>query len=189
MEEIVKSDLAKKYFPIYKYGYHFRLVGIDDAEFILSLRNNPILSFHLSETSNQLTDQIDWIQKYKEREKQGLEFYIICIGTKTNKKLGLNRLYNITSHEFEIGSWLYEPGLEISTSIIGDIVARSFAFEVLECTSCVFNVRKANKSVLKYHLSYKPEIVDENDINFHFRLTEENFTIHKNKLLKILGHD
>jgi len=118
-----------------------------------------------------------------------IEFYIISIDATANKKSGVNRIYNITNNEFEIGSWLYEPGQEISASIIGDLVARSFAFETFRFPSCVFNVRKENKNVLRYHLAFKPDVIKEDEKNIYFRLTVENFTIHKNKLLKILGHE
>lgn len=176
-------------FPFYKYGYLFKLVEIEDAEFILRLRNNPELSAHLSETSTKIELQKEWIKEYKKRERRGIEYYIICIDPKTNRKLGLNRIYNITSSEFEVGSWLYEPNLEISTSIIGDIIARSFGFEFLNVDICVFNVRKENKSVLRYHLGYKPEIVNEDEKNIFFKLSEEAFKFQKYKLLKILGYE
>lgn len=187
--EIKNKEIALNYFPLNKYGYLFKLVTDEDAAFILKLRNDPTLSKHLSETSNQLKDQIDWIKKYKKRERQGIEFYILCIDPKTNRKLGLNRLYNFTDKEFEIGSWLYEPDLEISTSVLGDLVARSFAYEVFNYPACVFNVRKENKSVLRYHLAFKPDVISEDEKNLYFRLSIENFTIHKNKLLKILRNE
>jgi hypothetical protein len=189
MEIKERTEVALQYFPLIKYGYLFRLVTVDDAEFILKLRNDPSLSAYLSQTSNLLFDQIEWIRNYKEREKKGIEFYIISIDVTTNKKLGVNRIYNITNNEFEIGSWLYEPGHEISASIIGDLVARSFAFEIFNFPSCVFNVRKENKNVLRYHLAFKPDVIKEDEKNIYFRLIVENFIIHKNKLIKILGHE
>lgn len=182
-------ELALNYFPLTKYGFLYRLVTIDDAEFILNLRNHPTHAMHLSATSNQLEDQVEWIKRYKEREKQGIEFYIISIDAATNKKLGLNRVYNFNGNEYEIGSWLYEPGLEISASIIGDIVARNFAFDVLNFAACVFSVRKANKSVLRYHKGFKPEITKEDEKDVYFRLTVEDFKHHQSKLLKILGYE
>ena len=69
------------------------------------------------------------------------------------------------------------------------MVARSFAFEELNFKTCIFNVRKKNKSVLRYHIAYQAEVIDEDDLNFYFKLTKEAFTIQKNKLLKILGYD
>jgi hypothetical protein len=53
----------------------------------------------------------------------------------------------------------------------------------------VFNVRKTNKTVLRYHLAFNPDKIGEDEQNFFFRLTQENFTIQKNKLLKIIGYD
>jgi hypothetical protein len=189
MEKRKNGQIAALYFPINKFGFIYKLVTIEDAEFIVKLRTHPSLSRHLSSTSNSIEDQIEWIRKYKERESQGLEFYILCSDVATNRKLGLNRIYNIFDNEFEIGSWLYEPDQEVSTSILGDIFARSFAFDIFNFTSCVFSVRKENKSVLRYHLSYKPQVINEDEQNLYFRLKRENFELHKNKLLKILGHE
>lgn len=176
-------------FPYIKYGLTFRLVDDLDAEFILKLRTDEKKSKYLSLTTSELDSQKIWIRAYKEREKRGEEYYIICTCPNKGLRYGVNRIYNITPKGFEIGSWLFDSGLEIYIPIVGDLEARSFAFEFLKSDFCVFNVRKNNKNVLRYHIGFKPEIISEDEENIYFKLSRELFFKHKNTLLKILGYE
>ena len=64
-------------FEISKYGLHARFVIESDAEFILSLRTNPMLSRFLHSTDNDVEKQKIWIRNYKERERNGTDYYFI----------------------------------------------------------------------------------------------------------------
>jgi hypothetical protein len=189
MEANQKYKIAKAFFPHYEKEFCFKLVEVIDAEFILKLRTDPKLNSHLSKTDNKIENQIAWLKEYKKREKQGLEFYIICTDKTSGAKLGLNRLYEFKDAQFEIGSWLYQPDLKVPASIIGDLIIRSFAFELLGFNKCIFNVRKTNKTVLRYHTSFKPEILFEDDLNIYFQIDYHKFNVQKHKLLKILGYE
>lgn len=181
-----KKKLIDSILPINKYGCHFRLVNIEDAEFILSLRNNEKLSRYLSPTSNDIENQKNWIKGYKKREENGEEFYFLCLSPDKKTKFGLNRIYNFHSEKFEIGSWLFSEQSEQGKSILCDLFSRTLAFEVLNFKICVFEVRKNNKSVLKYHKLFSPKITSEDDLNYYFELDFLNFDKQKNKLLNIL---
>lgn len=170
-----------------KFGLLFTTVKEEDASFIIELRNDPLLSRFLSATSADLQQQKEWIKKYKLREDQNEEIYFICSNTEGVKQ-GLNRLYNFEDDCFEIGSWLYKPGLNMSIPILGDLAARDFGFDTLGFKSCKFEVRKKNLSVLKYHLAFKPERIGESDLNYYFRLSYESYKQHHDKLLKLLNY-
>jgi hypothetical protein len=172
-----------------KYGLTFSSVKVEDATFIYELRTNEKLALYLSATSAKIEDQENWIRGYEEREKKGLEFYFLC--HQENDKYGLNRIYDLTNETFEIGSWIFKEHLNESIPILGDLAVRSFGYSILtsEKKYCTFNVRKKNVKVLRYHKMFKPEIVSEDEENFFFKLSEENFNIQKQKLLKILGYD
>ncbi len=174
--------------PINKYGNHIRLVDEKDAEFIFMLRTDPVLSRFLSKTQGNVNDQKKWIFDYKKREARGEEFYFICIDSQTGERHGLNRIYNFNNDIFELGSWIYRPTLDISKSILGDIAVREIAFEILEFNSCFFEVRKGNKSVIKYHKGYSPELKSEDEYKYYFKLSRESFNIHKQKYLEICGY-
>jgi len=170
-----------------KFGLLFTTVKEEDAAFILELRNDPMLSRFLSTTSVDLQQQKEWIKKYKLREDQNEEVYFICSNTR-GSKLGLNRLYNFEDDCFEIGSWLYKPGLNMSIPILGDLAARDFGFDILGFKFCKFEVRKKNLSVLRYHLAFKPERIGESELDYYFKLSYESYRQHRNKLLKLLSH-
>ncbi len=176
--------------PQKKYNLYFRLVEVSDAEFILSLRNDKNLSKFISKTSKDINEQIEWIKRYKEREKLFNEFYIMCLSKNRKTKFGLNRIYNISENSFEIGSWLFKPDKSNNnSSILSDLFCRSLMFENENFIKCVFQVRKKNKSVLRYHKMFNPKLINEDILNKYFELSRRNFEIKKNNLLKIMGYD
>ena len=137
---MLRRKIISEILPLYKYGYFFRLVEIEDADFIVSLRTDKRLSRFISRTSSIIEDQVKWIEEYKKRESNGEEIYIICLDS-NEKRLGVNRLYNIKENEFEVGSWLYDQEKNDAAAVIGDLFSRSLAFEVLKLRKCKFNVR------------------------------------------------
>ncbi len=171
-----------------KYGLLFSSVKVEDAPFIYELRTNEKLGLHLSATSIKIEDQEKWIRGYEEREKLAQEFYFLCHNGLD--KFGLNRVYDLKSDSFEIGSWIFKPHLDEAIPILGDLAVRDFGFSILTSKNkyCTFNVKKKNLKVLRYHKMFKPETVNEDEENWYFKLSEENFNSQKNKLLKILGH-
>ncbi|WP_243348772.1 GNAT family N-acetyltransferase [Parabacteroides sp. FAFU027] len=172
---------------IRKNGIIQRLVDESDAEFILSLRLDSRLSRYLSKTENDLQKQIDWIREYKKRESEKLEFYFITVDEEGNR-YGVNRIYNFKNDSFEVGSWLFAPSTPNGVSIISDLNVREFGFEAFGFNCCRFEVRKNNLSVLTYHKRFNPDLVAEDDLNYYFRLTKEQFQLFKNKLLRIYGN-
>ena len=62
--------------PQQKYNLNFRFVVEEDAEFILSLRNDIKLSKFISPTSSSISDQVNWIKEYKKKEKVRKYFII-----------------------------------------------------------------------------------------------------------------
>ena len=179
----------KNSFPIKKYGLLFRLVDISDSEFILNLRLDDKLSLHLSTTSQSIDDQKKWIIDYKKREFKNEEFYFICCSEDNKIKYGVNRIYNIKENSFEIGSWLFRRNIGNNTAIISDLFIRTLFFQKSNFDKCVFEVRKKNKSVLKYHKMFTPKIVSEDENNFYFSLDKDNFIKHRNRLIKLMGYE
>lgn len=183
-----RSLIIHNLVPYIKYGCLFRLVDQNDAEFIYDLRTDAVLSRFVSPISGDVIVQKRWIIDYKKREAAGEDFYIISIDPETGSKHGVNRLYNFRNNVFEVGSWLYIPRADISKSILGDINAREIAYDVLEFDICLFEVRKGNKSVIRYHQGYSPELTGEDELNFYFSLSKVTFNLHKNKFLNICGY-
>jgi len=179
-KKIIQSNIEK-------YGLIFRLIEPGDAAFILKLRSDPSLARFISKTSNSLNDQINWINNYKTREAEGKEYYFVTT-TLDGQSLGTSRLSELEGDCFELGSWLFSREAPQGASILADIVTKEIGFDMLDFNFCKFNVRKENKSVLKYHLNFSPIIVDENDLDVYFNLSKENFYKNKNKFLKFYSN-
>lgn len=170
---------------ITRYGLTLRLVDENDALFIHKLRTDPALGQHLSTTSSDPEDQVRWIRRYKERESDGLEYYFIS-AAQNGERWGTTRLSEISSSSFELGSWLFDRNAPSGTAIKADIITKEIGFEMLGVKNCTFNVRKENKSVLKYHLLFNPIVVDEDELNIFFMLKLEDFVKSKNRFIKAL---
>jgi len=176
-------------FSIVKYDTFLRLARIDDAEFILSLRLNPNRNKHLSIVSDDLEAQKNWLRDYKYREEKGEEYYFL-VGDISEKLYGTIRLYHFQKTKYVFGSWIFCEDAPEGLAIKGDIIGREIAFDILGFTTCLFDVRKNNSLVLRYHRGWNPIMIGENERNFYFELSYEKFNTHKLKLLKLLeyGH-
>ena len=167
-----------------KFGIIPRFVEKEDSAFILSMRTDPQLNRYLSATNNDIIKQEIWIEEYKKREKLKQEFYFIFeIDKKT--KYGVNRIYNIDTVSFEVGSWLFSLHSPESVSILADLYARDFAFQNNDSIEyCRFEVRKENKSVVNYHKRFNPTLVNEDRLNYYFELSKTEYTKFRNVLIK-----
>ena len=168
-----------------KYGLLFRPVEISDSKFIVKLRTDSKLSKHISQTSSNISLQKDWISKYKKREAVGLEYYFVVL--KDTVPCGTVRIYNIKPKEFEIGSWLFKNDIDVNIPILADIGIREFGIDTIKgAESIVFEVRKNNKQVVKYHKRYQPIVTGEDEQNYYFKLPFENFENNKEKILRLI---
>ncbi len=188
MESNLRRDIILKQIPLVRYGQAYRLVDETDAYFISQLRADSKLGRFLSRTESGTEVQKKWINEYKNREHKGEDFYFMCFDPLSNERMGVTRLYNFSNDLFEIGSWLFNPGLDITKAILADITGKEIGFDLLDYETCKFEVRKENKSVIRYHENFQPELINEDELNLYFRLTNMNFQKNKNKLLKIAGY-
>lgn len=168
-----------------KFGYCFRTVDEDDAEFILSLRTDTQLSRYLSHTNVNIDQQREWISKYKLREKNKQEYYFITTNEK-GEKFGVARIYNFNDNTFESGSWLFSKEAPKGSAILGDLASRDFGFFDLGFNICRFTVDKQNKSIVNYSLSFKPKMVNEDETNYHFEIDQNTYIKYRNVLVRML---
>lgn len=173
--------------PIRLYDFQMRLVDESDAEFIIALRMDPILSKHLSKTPNEISAQREWIKRYKIREAEKKEFYFVS-ESYSGEKYGLTRIYNFKFDRFELGSWIFKKNIDEMISIRADIATRDFAFFHLGFEKCLFAVAKDNKSVLKYHEMFGPVIEKQDRNEIKFRLDKSTYLNGRQKLIKIFSN-
>lgn len=166
------------------FGLNCRLVNETDTEFIFKLRSDEQLSRFLHNTEGGIDEQRKWIQLYKEREREGREFYFIF--EENGKRMGVYRVYNISHESITIGSWLFAKDASANSSIKADIFVKDFCFEHFPDQKLLFNVRKQNKSVNRYHKRYTPTLIGETDEDYLYELNYENYAQGRTKTLELL---
>lgn len=170
-------------YSIEKYGLKARFVIEDDAAFIVKLRTDKSLSKYIHSTDSSVENQKEWIQKYKEREALGLEYYFIFYYDEN--PIGLERIYNLTSDTFTHGSLVFSPDSPIGSSVKADIITREVGFSILNKKANLFDVSKGNNGVIAYHQRYKPMVISEDEEGYHYSLSKENFEKYKSVYMKI----
>jgi RimJ/RimL family protein N-acetyltransferase len=164
-----------------------RLVEEDDAEFILKLRTEPSKNKYLSQTGADIEGQIMWIRSYKLRENLDREYYyVIC--DNDDEKLGLVRMYDFrdSEHSFCWGSWILKPNSPVCAGIESAITIYETGFNICKFQRSHFEVRKDNLKVLKFHRNFGAKQVDEDELNFYFELTKNEYEMTKTKYQKFL---
>jgi hypothetical protein len=155
------------------YGIHCRFVCEDDAEFIVQLRTNPILSRFIHSTENSVQKQREWIRQYKQREALGKDYYFIYF--KGDEPIGVNRLYNIDEKSATSGSWICRPNVEGVASILIEIILRHILFDIMGAEFDHFDVRIENKRVRCFTEMCGAKLVSENDLDAFYKLTVEDY--------------
>ena len=161
-----------------------RFVEEFDAQFILDLRTKEKAKY-LSKTDNNLDNQINWIKNYKNREKDGKEFYFV-IENKENEKIGLLRAYNIEDNSATSGSWIMLDGVKTEATLEGVLLLYEFILEYLGKEKIFFDVRKDNKKVWRFHKSYGAVQIDEDELDYFFEFSKDSFKIMKKEYQKYL---
>ena len=160
---------------------YFKLVEVEDADFILKLRTNPVLNKHISLVKDDIKLQIEWITKYKEREYENKEYYFIIYENKTNKKIGTIRVYQIEENSCVWGSFIFLENLNPLYSIEAVIMNYDFIFFDLKKEIVNFDVRKSNKQVLLFHKKFGASLINEDELNYYFCLTKNNYQKIRNR--------
>jgi len=159
--------------PVFKYGLWFRMVEETDAAFILSLRTDARLARYLSQTENDVARQQEWIRAYKVRELKGLEYYFI-FEDHNHEPQGVVRLYDFKGKTYNSGSWLVKPGSDDFTAIKSDLFISSFALDELGFEQCLFDVRKANKKVVRFHKMFAT-VTGEDENNLYLTMDRKAY--------------
>ena len=120
---------------------NLRIVEVDDADFILSLRCDENKSKYLHKTDNDIDKQKDYIRKTLKKQN---EWYFI-IERLTGEKIGTYRIYDVREESFCIGSWLMKNGVTALEMMESDYLTRKFGFNKLNFDKLHFDVRKGNK--------------------------------------------
>ena len=147
-------------------------IELDDAFFILSLRNNKKNSEYLNPTNISLEEQSTYIKSYF---KKDTEYYFIIKEKITKKNIGTVRVYNINNPSFCWGSWIIYDTEIISAALESCLLIYFFAFNYLQLTNANFDVRKDNKKVISFHKKTGAQVTSEDDKDVFLSYTVDDF--------------
>lgn len=182
----IKAINFNEEFVIERYGLFVRLVQEKDADFILQLRTDPGLDKYINYTIPDVEKQKQWIRLYKEREAKGEDYYFM-FNKPYETRLGVCRIYNISTNDFTIGSWIFSPDAPIGSAILADIITREIAFELFPDRKLLFDVKKENISVNRYHATFQSEVIKEENGNIYYTSSQENFELNKKKFIRMFN--
>ena len=134
-----------------------RPVTVEDAEFIVRLRNQAHAKNCVNDTSTDVEKQRQWIRDYLKRDN---EYYWI-IETPDGEPFGTISLYHYDAekNQIESGRWIkLKDGNNVYNLFKSIVQFYDFAFDVLKVDKLVFDVVATNKRVIRYHQSYGVEI-------------------------------
>ncbi len=154
----------------------FKLVEEEDANFILELRGSNNLNKYLSKTDIDLQSQKNWIKNYKKKEAEKLEFYF-RIDKKDQEQLGFVRIYDIdySKKTFTWGSWIIKEGRPPFSALESALIIYEYAFYKLKLEKAIFDVRKDNIGVIKFHKRFGAIKISEDELNEYFELPKKEY--------------
>ena len=167
----LKADAKKKF--ILGKSINLRDIEILDAEFVLKLRTDNEKSRFLHKTENDLTAQIEYIKRYKNKKQ---EWYFIIEG-KDGERLGTVRIYDVIDNDdFCWGSWIIKDGASVNVAMESALLLYHFAFYVLGFSKAHFDVRKQNRSVRAFHERlFGAKITGESEDDVFYELFREDY--------------
>ena len=162
-----------------------RLVEEVDADFILTLRLDSRYKTFLSSVNPDVEAQKNWIRKYKDDEKKGIQYYFI-IERLDGTPCGTVRIYDIRNDSFSWGSWILNENKTRYAALESAFLVYNFGFESLGLKKSHFEVMKGNSGVIKFHTRMGAVRTNEDEINEYFEITEEAINTAKEKLVEKL---
>lgn len=149
MSMIIQGNLVAK-------SIFLRLAMPDDAAFIHSLRVDEHYNQFLSSVTGGASEQRIWLDKYKEREHDGREYYFIICRKGDASPIGTVRLYDFIDERqsFCWGSWILNANKTASSALESALLVYKLAFLDLGFEYSHFDVRKGNSKVIDFHRKF-----------------------------------
>ena len=137
-------------------GLRLRLrpVELDDAAYVFFLRTDPNYNRYLSAVTGSVSDQADWIERYKEREAAGLEYYFMIERSDDRSRCGLVRLYELRPPSITWGSWIIAANSPRKAALESANLSLGFAFGNLRAAIARVDVRSDNARAVSVYRRY-----------------------------------
>lgn len=70
-------------------------------------------------------------------------------------------------------------------SVLSSIIVKEIAYDILGLESDYADIRKNNKSVIKFNMSFQPEIIKEDEENIYLRFDKALFNNNKMRHVEV----
>lgn len=164
------------------YRLKLRLVTAEDAAYIQELRTLPQYGRYLSEPAPSTEAQRLWIETYKAREAEGLEYYFVIQRLDDDSRCGVVRLYDIMDGKFTWGSWILDDNKPDKAALDSALLVYQVAFDMLGCKTAVFDVRIDNQRTIAFHRRFGAIETGSDAANLYFRIDSDDFEKYANQL-------
>jgi RimJ/RimL family protein N-acetyltransferase len=141
-----------------------RNADVNDAEFIVRLRTDPLKRRFISATSPEIAPQKAWLMQYA---RTANEAYFIAEDL-SGDKVGTVRLYDPIDDSFCFGSWIMKDGAPIQCAVESLLMVYHYALDELGFDRSYFAVRKANRSVWRFMERFGGVRMRETDIDYWY---------------------
>lgn len=161
------------------YRTHLRLVNADpqDAAYICTLRDDPLLNRHLNRSPSDAGAQLDWLKAYKAREAAGQEYYFVIVNDGADH--GVVRMYDFRELEgrrsFCWGSWIIPRPKVAGLATYSALLIYEVGFEALGFGQCHFDVRRGNTGVIRFHEAAGAHRTGGDEADLFFRFYPEDY--------------
>ncbi|WP_313507045.1 GNAT family N-acetyltransferase [Stutzerimonas nitrititolerans] len=158
-----------------------RLVEISDAAFILKLRQDERYNRFLSQVNNDIDAQVSWIERYKNEEAKGSQYYFI-IERLDGTPCGTVRVYDRQENSFSWGSWILNEDKTRYAALESAFLIYRFGFDILGYKQSHFEVMKGNDGVVSFHKKMGATEVGQDEVNFYFNIEKSAVEAAKDRL-------
>ncbi len=171
------------------FGVRLRPVRIEDAAYIVWLRNLEHARGRLGDSAKDVATQEAWFKEYFEREGD----YYFVIETRNGTAAGAYGIYNTIGKSAESGRWVIQP--EIPAAIPSAVLAFDLAFGELGLTELRAKTVSTNQPVLSLNKRFGfretrvekgSQLIDGKSVDqVHFLMKAEEWTKLRPRLLPL----
>lgn len=166
-----------------------RLVEPAEADYIHGLRTNHAYNTYLSSVSGTAEDQRAWIERYKTREAEGLEYYYVIERPSDGFPFGTVRLYNIEAESFTWGSWILDANKPAKAALESAVLSFGIGFELLRKKRALIDVRRDNARALNFYRRFGMQETGEDGVNIYFVYSADRYAASKAAHLQVIEEE
>ena len=171
------------------YGVRVRPVRMDDAGFIVWLRNLEHAKGMVGDSATDIASQEKWLRDYFERDGD----YYFVLETACGIPVGTYGFYNLTKESVDIGRWIVWP--ESSAAVPSVLIGIDIGFQRLGARKIHLTVVTTNARATKLyywmgfkktHIETDAQIINGKPVDLmHMEMDEEDWDSGRKRLLPV----